>query len=320
MKKFSLILIMLLLVVGCTSKSGESTKFTVGVIQWVDHPALNDSLTGMQEGLVAAGIADDVNVVVKNAHGDATNALTIANQFISDKVDLIYAIATPSAQSAVSAVENKDIPIVFAAVTDAKSAGLVANPDAPEANITGVSDLPPLEKQVSLMKEMIPNLTKVGVLLNIGELNSTNQVIDLKAVAQKLEVQIVDKGVTSANEIALAAEQLSREVDALFIINDNMIAAATALVVDQATKEKKPVFMAESGQFDQGILATDSISYATLGQQAGHMIKKILVDKTPISEIAVQTAESTELLVSQKIADALGIVIPTSVLERATVK
>lgn len=319
MKKMLIVLVMVgFLITGCTSKS--ESEFKVGVIQWGEHPALQDSLDGMKEGLVESGVSKRIHVEVKNANEDASNASMIASQFVSENVDLIFAIATPSAQIALSAVEGTDIPVVFSAVSDPLSAGLVENPDQPEGLITGVSDLPPLEKQVRLMQEMLPTLRRIGILFNTSEINSQNQIEDLKTIANPLGLEIVEQGVSSANEIAQATAQLASSVDALFIVNDNMIATATGLVVQQASKEGKPVFMAESGQFDQGILASDSISYKLLGIQAGHMVKAILIDNTPIASLPVQTASSTELFVSETVAKDLGINIPETILERAILR
>lgn len=311
-------IIVLLVLTGCASR--PTSEFKVGVIQWGEHPALNESLEGMKEGLIEAGVTDTITVEVKNANEDASNASMIASQFVNDKVDLIFAIATPSAQVAMNAVEGTDIPVVFSAVSDAKAAGLVENPTAPEGSITGVSDLPPLAQQVALMQEMLPTMKNIGILFNTSEVNGQNQIKEIKEIAKPLDLEVVEKGVSSPNEIAQAATQVALDSDALFIVNDNMIATATGLVVQQALKENKPVFMAESGQFDQGIFASDSVSYKKLGIQAGHMIKEILVDNKPIKEIPVQTASSTELFVSEKMADQLGLTIPTSVLERAIVR
>lgn len=318
MKRVLIVLaVVMVMITGC-SKKDASKSLKIGVIQWAQHPALDDSLTGMLQGLEDAGIKDQVDVVVKNANDDASNANMIVSQFVNDDVDLIFAIATPAAQAAMAGVEGTDIPVVFSAVSDAKAAGLVENTEAPEGNITGVSDLPPLEKQLLLMKEMLPELESVGILFNTGEINSQNQIKELKAM--NTGITIVDKGVSSANELSDATSQLAKETDALFIVNDNMVAAATGLVVDRAKLEGKAVFMAESGQFDQGILASDSVSYLNLGNQAGLMIKSILVDKVEISTLAVQTAKDTELFVSESVAKELGIEIPSSIQERATMR
>lgn len=314
-KNILIVLLAMFVLAGCQTKGNE--KFKVGVIQWGDHPALNDSFDGMNSVLKER---DDFEVVIKTANEDVSTAQQIASQFVSDNVDLIFAVATPSVQAAVNAAEGTEIPIVFSAVSDAKQAGLVENVNQPEGNVTGVSDMPPLRKQFELINEITPNVKKVGIPFNTGEINSTNQVKDIKAFASDLGLEIVEKGISQSNELPMAVSQLAQNVDAMFIVNDNTVAASTGLVVDAGLKTNIPVFMAESGQFDQGIFASDSVSYMSLGKQAGEMIVDILVNQKEIKDLPVVTATSTELMVSQKIATELGIEIPGSVLERAMVK
>lgn len=318
MKKVSVVLLMcIVLITGCSKKSED--EITIGVIQWAQHPALNESLEGMQEGLKSAGL-ENANIQVKIVNEDASTATMAANQFVSQGVDLIFAIATPAAQTALVAVEGTDIPVVFSAVTVAKKAGLVEDVSAPEGNITGVSDLPPVQKQLELMKHMVPNLSNVGILFNTSEANSTSQIEEVKEIAKPLGIEIVVQGISKPNELAMAATQITKSVDAIYIIPDNTIASQAGLVVNQASEQNIPVFMAESGQFDQGILATDSISYKSLGIQSGIMIKEILIDKKAIKDIPVQTAKDTQLIISQTMADSLGIVIPEALKERAEIR
>ncbi len=317
-KKISVVLfVSLLLLAGCSKKNKD--EITIGVLQWAQHPALNDSLEGMMEGLKQAGL-ENANVQVKVVNEDASTATMAASQFVSQGVDLIFTIATPAAQTALVAVENTKIPVVFSAVTDAKAAGLVENVDSPEGAITGVSDLPPVKKQLELMKTMLPEMKKLGILFNTSEANSTSQIEEVKKIASPLGIEIVTQGISKPSELAIATAQITKSVDAIYIIPDNTIASQAGLVVNQASELKVPVFMAESGQFDQGILATDSISYKSLGIQAGIMIKEILVDKKPIQSIPVQTAQETELIISQKMADELGIQIPKELIERAEIR
>lgn len=318
MKKFMVSILVLMLLVGCGSQDGK--EFKVGVLQWAEHPALNDSYTGMLEGLEEAGLKDKVEVIHKNANEDVAIASQIVAQFVSDGVDLIYAIATPSAQTAMNGIDGTDIKLVFSAVTDAVEAGLVDDINAPNGNITGVSDVVDLERQIDLMLEVLPELKNIGVLFNTSEANSVGQIRDMEAAAKAKGVTIVSQGVSAPNEISQTAVQVASKSDAMFIIMDNMIASAAALVVEKASDQKIPVFMAESGQFDQGIFASDSISYALLGKQAGHMVSDLLQGNKEVSEIKVESSKETELMVSQEMADLLEIVLPSSILERAVIK
>lgn len=318
MKKIIMLFVSIFVLTGCGQQ--QVKEMTIGVIQWAEHPALADSLEGFKEGIESSGLSDIASLEIKNANEDVGTANLIASQFVRDEVDLIYVIATPAAQAAMNAVEGTDIPVIFSAVSDAKEAGLVDNLESPSGNLTGVSDLPPLQKQVALIQEMLPNAERIGILFNTSEINSQNQIHEVREIAASSNLTVIDKGVSNANEIAIAAQQLVKETDTIFIVNDNMIASATGLVVDTANKSKKPVFMAEVGQFDEGILAADSVSYKLLGIKAGEMAHDVLVNQTAISAIPVYFSEETELFVSEQVAENLNIQIPMSVRERAVMK
>ena len=308
MKRFLVVWLVLLVLVGCSTE-GEKSQFKVGILQWTNHPALDDA----REGLVAE--LKDYDIVYKNANDDASNANMMLAQMLDEGVDLIYAIATPAAQVAAS---QADVPVVFNAVTDAVAAGLVSSNEAPSANVTGVSDMAPIERQLALIKEFLPEATSVGVLFNTSEDNSVRQIEMIKSLIDKHGLNLNIQGITSPQEIALATEALAIKSDALYIITDNMVASATSQVVNVANEHSIPVFMAEGGQFEHGILASDSISYEKLGKQAAAMVKKILEDGVAIADIPVEISEDTELLVSDEVAKLLGIEIPVSILERAS--
>ncbi len=317
MKKLIVFMFILLLLVGCGSEKSE--KFTIGVVQWDNHPALDDSYSGLVEGLESSGMKDKVKVIHQVANGQAPDADQIIAQFVSDKVDIICAIATPAAQSALNAVEGTDIKIIFAAVTDPVEANLL-NEGETSNTITGVSDVAPMESHLKLMKEFLPNMTKVGVLYKTSEANSLIQLKQLEDLAPPLGLEIVEKGVNQHADIPFAARQVSEVVDAFYIITDNLIATAAGLLVDTAQKKDIPVFMAEDGQFDQGIFAADSISYSKMGKQAGIMAAQILSGEKQVSELPFQIATETTLIVSEKMSKELGIEIPDSIKERVEIR
>lgn len=317
MKKAIILFGVLLLLVGCSTT--QSKEFSIGVVQWDNHPALNDSYTGMLEGLEEQGLKDRVNVSYKVANGSAPEADQIISQFVNEKVDVIYAIATPAAQSALSAVEGTNIKVVFAAVTDPLDANLIDSSGVSDI-VTGVSDAAPMEKHLELIKEFNPQTRKVGVLFKTTEANSLVQIAQLKSIAPKIGIEIVEKGVNEHADIPFAASQLTSEVDAFYIITDNLIATAAGLVVSTAAQNNVPVFMAEDGKFDEGILAADSISYSKMGNQAGKMISNILSGTMQVRDMPFEISSETTLIVSQKMADKLGITIPKSIIERAEVR
>ena len=314
-----------LLLAGC-GNSGDSDKektddgkktYKIGIIQQMEHPALDSAREGLEKYLKGKSDAK-FEITVKNAQGDNGTADTIAKQFVSDDVDLIYSIATNASQAAVNATGGTDIPVVFNAVTDGVEAKLVTSIEKPGGNVTGVSDAAPLEKQLEMIREFLPEAKKIGMIYNIGEVNGKLQVKQVEKLASKYNFKIVKKGVSATTEIATAAEQLAGDVDCIYNITDNMVVSATASITDKANAKNIPVFAAEDGQMKAGLLASDSISYEKLGEQAGSVAYDILVNGKKAGDIPVETAKDTTLYINKKVAEQLGIKIPDSLAERAT--
>ena len=314
-----------LLLAGC-GNSGDSDKektddgkktYKIGIIQQMEHPALDSAREGLEKYLKGKSDAK-FEITVKNAQGDNGTSDTIAKQFVSDDVDLIYSIATNASQAAVNATGGTDIPVVFNAVTDGVEAKLVTSNEKPGGNVTGVSDAAPLEKQLEMIRELLPEAKKIGMIYNIGEVNGKLQVKQVEKLASKYNFKIVKKGVSATTEIATAAEQLAGEVDCIYNITDNMVVSATASITDKANAKNIPVFAAEDGQMKAGLLASDSISYEKLGEQAGSVAYDILVNGKKAGDIPVETAKDTTLYINKKVAEQLGIKIPDSLAERAT--
>lgn len=314
-----------LLLAGC-GNSGDSDKektddgkktYKIGIIQQMEHPALDSAREGLEKYLKGKSDAK-FEITVKNAQGDNGTADTIAKQFVSEDVDLIYSIATNASQAAVNATGGTDIPVVFNAVTDGVEAKLVTSNEKPGGNVTGVSDAAPLEKQLEMIREFLPEAKKIGMIYNIGEVNGKLQVKQVEKLASKYNFKIVKKGVSATTEIATAAEQLAGDVDCIYNITDNMVVSATASITDKANAKNIPVFAAEDGQMKAGLLASDSISYEKLGEQAGSVAYDILVNDKKAGDIPVETAKDTTLYINKKVAEQLGIKIPDSLAERAT--
>lgn len=314
-----------LLLAGC-GNSGDSDKektddgkktYKIGIIQQMEHPALDSAREGLEKYLKGKSDAK-FEITVKNAQGDNGTADTIAKQFVSEDVDLIYSIATNASQAAVNATGGTDIPVVFNAVTDGVEAKLVTSNEKPGGNVTGVSDAAPLEKKLEMIRELLPEAKKIGMIYNIGEVNGKLQVKQVEKLASKYNFKIVKKGVSATTEIATAAEQLAGDVDCIYNITDNMVVSATASITDKANAKNIPVFAAEDGQMKAGLLASDSISYEKLGEQAGSVAYDILVNGKKAGDIPVETAKDTTLYINKKVAEQLGIKIPDSLAERAT--
>lgn len=308
-----------LLLAGCGNSANEENKdkkFTIGIVQHMSHGSLDASVKGFKSYLEEKGV--EVNTIEKNAQGDKGTNDLITQQFVSDKVDLIYAVATPSATAAVNSTLGKDIPVLFNAVTDPVDAQLVKSNEKPGGNITGVSDAAPLEKQIKLIRDFLPDAKTIGMIYNIGEPNGKIQVDQVKKIAPDYGFRVEEKGISQTSEIATAAQQLADTTDCIYNITDNSVVAATPSITDKANAKNIPVFAAEDGQMESGLLASDSISYTKLGEQAGAMAYEILVNGKKASEMPVETAKDTKLYINKKVAEALGIKIPEKLDKRAT--
>lgn len=313
MKKIVGILLIALAVVACGKK--EDIK-KIGISQIVEHPALDASRKGFIKALEDAGYVDGKNIKIdyQNAQGDQAVAQSIAEGFVSDSKDLILAVATPSAQASYNA--TKDIPILITAVTDPVAAGLAKSLDKSGTNVTGTSDATPIDKQFALIKELLPASKKVGIVYNTSELNSEVQVAQAKEISKKYGLELIVKGVTNVNEVAQVLDSLLKEVDVLYTPTDNLIVSATPLVVQKALENKKPLIGCIEDQVNQGALATETIDYYKLGYQTGEVAVKILKGEKPDS-IAIKTLEKTDLMINEKTAKTLGIVISDAILKRA---
>lgn len=316
MKKIITLLLALAILTACGSSNTDDTKYTIGVLQLVDHPSLDATYDGFIEELNETLGEDSYSVVYHNAVGDSSNVTIMAQKLVDEGVDIIYAIATNAAQAVYAASEEESIPVVFNAVTDPVDAGLVDSLGKPGAHATGVSDVAPINIQIALIKEILPDVNNIGILYNTGEDNSRVQIEIAEVEAAKLDINVIKQGVSNTSEIDIATSQLVEKVDAIYNITDNMIVNATAQVVSIANDAKVPVFAAEAGQIDQGILAADSIDYKNLGQLAAGITRSILVDGKSPSEIEVKTVNETVLYLNEDVAKLLGITISDEILSR----
>ena len=308
---------LMLMVLSCGNSGSESKssgnagtgskKYRIGITQIVSHPALDSAREGFKATFKEAGINAEFDE--KNANGETTNSNLIANNFVSSKEDLIFAIATNAAQSASQA--TNDIPVVFAAITDPQSAGILKN------NVTGVSDRMDVKQQLELLKKIAPNTKNVGVIYNSSEQNSKIQVEDLKKAAKELGLNIVEKSVVQANEIPQAVDILVREADAIYLPTDNLVASVVSLITDKATAAKKIVFGAEAAHVKGGALITQGVSYYEIGKEAGKMAIEILKNGKKPSEIKFKTMPLSEIEVNEKTLAALGISLPEDVKSKA---
>lgn len=296
MKKLIKILI-LTLALGTISIAAEK-EIKIGVTQIVEHPSLDAARKGIEKALKEKGKDKNIKIEYQSAQGDFATAQLIAKSFVAAKKDLIVAISTPSAQAALNA--TKEIPIVYTAVTDGLSAGLKGN------NITGTSDMSPLNKQIDLIVELLPNTKNIGFLYNPSEQNSTLLLGKFKEIAKNKNLKVVEKGVSSINDINLAIDSLLKEIDVLYIPTDNLVVSSANLVLQKANKKKIPVISSIEDIVKKGALATESIDYEKLGYQTGEVIIEILNGKKP-ENIEVQTLKETTLIINEKVAKKYNI-------------
>lgn len=303
MKKFIALTIAFFLVIGltgCGSKetpdtsnpsntsntsqetSGTETKsLKIGIVQIVEHPALDAARIGFLETLKKAGYEEGKNLAVnyQNAQGDPNNLQPIAQKLASDKPDLILAIATPSAVAMASATQ--DIPILITAVTDPVGAKLVKSAEKPETNVTGTNDMNPIEEQLELLKKLVPDAKKIGIIYNAGEQNSQTQVKLVKELAAGLGLEVAEATVASSADVMQATQSLVGKVQAIYVPTDNTVVSAAASVIQVTDKAKIPVIAGESSVIEQGGLATIGIDYGKLGEQTGEMALKVIQGDKP---------------------------------------
>lgn len=305
----------LLVLSGCGAESVEEEEtVTIGISQMEEHPALDEARKGFEDGLEELGV--DAKIEYKNAQGEIPNTLSIAQKFVRDEVDLIYAIATPAAQSAKQA--TSEIPVLFSAVTDPVQSEIVADWEDVGGNITGTSDRAPVEEQLQMFKEIDPSIETIGIVYNTSESNSQIQIEEIEELAPALGLKIETIGVSSVNELPQALDSLLSKVDAVYNLSDNLIAKSVELVSKKLIEKGMISISAEETQVAGGILITNGLSYYELGKQTAQLAKDILVDGKEVSTLPVGTAEKTVITVNKKTLEALGLDASLPVFKDAT--
>ena len=292
------------------AKKSKAKTIKIGVIQLVEHSALDANYKGFVDGLAEAGYVDGKNIKIdyQNAQGEQANCVTIAQKLINDKDDLIFAIATPAAQAVANLTQ--DIPILVSSVTDPESAKLVKSNDAPGGNVTGTSDLTPCAAQMKLLKQLVPSAKTVGMLYCSSEQNSYFQIALAKKACDELGLKYVDATVSNSNEIQQVTQSLCGKVDVIYTPTDNMIAAGMALVAQVANENGIPTIVGEEGMVNAGGLATYGINYYELGKQTAKMAVDILKNGKKPAEMPIQYLDTCDLKVNAETAKKLGITIP----------
>ncbi|MGK0466956.1 ABC transporter substrate-binding protein [Clostridium sp.] len=309
---------------GCsgTSASNSDQKLKdkkvikIGITQIIEHPSLDLAREGFISALKSKGYEDGKNIKIdyQNAQGDMPTAQSIAQNFVSQKEDLIFAVATPTAQAAFNA--TKDIPILITAVTDPVNAGLAKYLENSGTNVTGTSDNVSIEKQFELLKKLVPSAKKVGILYNTSESNSEIQVENAKKISKNYGLEIITAGLTNVNEVQQSLNSIIGKIDVLYVPTDNVVVSAMPVIANACFKRNLPIIGSEKGAVSQGGLATMGINYTKLGFQTGLMAVDIIEGKKP-SEIPITMLKDMQLFINEDAAKKLNIKIPQDLASKA---
>lgn len=309
-------------IVGCggDAKDGKKAeKVNVGIVQLVEHEALDAANKGFVDGLASKGYKEGQNIAFdkQNAQADQSNLQNIAHRFVNNKVDLICAIATPAAQTVANV--TSDIPIVATAVTDYKMAKLVKDNDKPGTNVTGTTDMNPVADQLDLLVKLVPTAKTIGVIYCSSEVNSQLQVEILKKAAAAKGITVKEATVSTVNDIQQAAHSLVGSVQAIYVPTDNVLASAIPTLISVTDEAKLPVICGEGAHVRAGGLATLGVDYYKLGFQAGEMAADILSGKAKPAGMAIQAQKKFKPVINMKSAAKIGLTVPEELLKDAEV-
>lgn len=284
---------------------GGDEPVKIGISQFVSHPSLDAVVTGFKAGMEEAGYTGEkISYDENNAETDQATNTSIAGKLAADSdIDLVLAVATPSAQAAAQAITN--VPVLFSAVTDPVDAKLVASNEAPGANVTGTSDMNPVDEQLKLLKDLVPDAKKVGIVYSSGEANSAVQVKMAKEAAKGLGLTIEEAAVSASSEVQQAASSL--DVDAYYVPTDNAVVSALEGLLQVAQKNKVPVISADGESVKRGATATYGINYEKLGEQTAAMAVKLLKGEAEPATMPVETISEVDLYLNEDAAKKAGI-------------
>lgn len=302
-----------------TACAGPAT-YKIGITQIVTHPALDLCRQGFIDQLAEEGFIEGENVEYDISHpeGDMSLAASIAQKFVSQKVDLIFSIATPTTQACAKAAKGTGIPVVFGAVTDPVAAGVVDSWEKPGGNVTGCSDWADVGLQVGLAMSICPDVKKIGVVYNAGEVNSVVQVDELKKAAPGLGIeQIIEANAATTADVMAAAQSLVGRVDAIWEPSDNTVAAAIEALVKVCEDNQIPLFGSDISMARAGAISGLGLDYHVNGVECGKIAARILRGEKP-ADIPIARCPMTIVYLSPPAAERMGVTIPPEVLATAT--
>jgi putative ABC transport system substrate-binding protein len=318
MKKAIALMTLLVLALSLTFSAGATTPLRIGIAQFADHPSLDNCREGFLAGLAEAGFEDGKNIEVnyQNAQADMGLAAIVASTFVDNGYDLICAIATPMAMTAINTADGK-IPVIFSAVSAPIEAGLSKEDGTSDLNTTGTSDQIPVRDQLALIRALLPEAKTIGLLYTVGEINSQVQAAQYKEAAAEFGFEIVEATVTAGSDVALAVPGLVAKADCLSMLTDNTVVQYLDVVLDAADGAGKPVFGSEIEQVKRGCVATVGIDYVNLGRQTGLLAARVLNGEAAGSIPFEILTDFAHYYNAQAVA-RLGLAIPEALLASMT--
>lgn len=295
----------------------EKAKKIILVTQIVEHPALNAVRQGIQDVLKAHADSTniDIRIIYENAQGSIPLAGQLAKRFSAEEGDVVVGISTPSAQTLKSALRGEK-PLVFSALTDPVAAKLVRSVETPGDNVTGVTDLPPFAKQMSFIQETIPAIKRLGIIYNPGEANAVASLEFLTQVLESLGIELVASAINRSSEVAQATKRLLKDVDAIYIPNDNTVVSGLDAIVRVCHEAKMPLFAADILLVEKGLVGMVGFDYYSIGQQTGNLVKRIL-EGEEAGEIPVQNPTNLKLILNPEAGKKMGISFSEEAMKKA---
>lgn len=307
-----------------SSKKGEDTKkvdnkeVKVGVLQLLSHPALDQIYKGLEDGLKKEGyeVGKNLKIDLQNAQGDQSNLASMGQKLVTDNNDILVGITTPATLSLSNA--TKDKPIIMGGITYPVEAGLIKTEDKPGNNITGVSDRTPIKQQLEIMKKILPNMKKVGILYTASEDNSVKQAQEAEKLAKELGLEVKVSTVANTNDIQQVTESLASQTDAIFVPIDNTIASAMATVVKVTDAKKIPVFPSADTMVADGGLLGLGVDQYQIGVETAKVVAKVLKG-ADTKDMPIVLANEGVIYLNEAKAKQLGIEIPKEIKDKAKV-
>ncbi len=308
---FVLVALSLLAMVACSGEP-EQSSYTISISQIVEHPALNAMQDGFKERMAELGV--DAIYKVHIAQGDMAINEQIASQIKGEAPNLVLAITTPSVIAVAQKI--KDIPVIFTGVTDPVAAKVVQSLEKPSANVTGMTDMSPMDKHVELVREFMPEIKTLGVIYNSGETNSVILVKVLKEECSKFNITVREATIDNSSGVTQAAQSLVGKVDAVYVPVDNTVVSALESAIKVCTEANLPLFSGDTDSVARGTIAAVAIDYYKMGVQTAEIAKRIM-DGADTATTPVESIKDLSLHVNTKAAAAMGVTVPSTVLDRA---